>query len=224
MIFEENKLIRIFFLPLGFLKKCVEFANHGARDLQNQLRYKQSKIDNSVIISVNSTVHKNCHILQGSILNSVILESYSYINKNCVLQNVNIGRFCSIATNVQIGLGNHPTNLLSTSTLFYKKKNTFGIELIDKDINFSEYKTTFIGHDVWIGSSAIILDGVEVGLGAIIAAGAIVTKDVPPYAVVAGVPARIIKYRFSDEQIQILLESKWWEKEPQEILRLEILK
>jgi UDP-3-O-[3-hydroxymyristoyl] glucosamine N-acyltransferase len=123
MIFKQNKLFRLFLLPLGFFKKCVEFANEGARDLQNQLRYKNSKIDNSVTISADSIVHKNCHILQGSILNSVVLQSYSYLNKNCVLQNVNIGRYCSIATNVQIGLGNHPTNLLSTSTLFYKKKN-----------------------------------------------------------------------------------------------------
>jgi chloramphenicol O-acetyltransferase type B len=219
-----TKILRLLLLPLGLVKKIVELSNEGARDIQNTFRFRLSKIDGSVTISMDSKIHKNCHILQGSILNSVVLQSYSYLNKNCVLQNVNIGRYCSIATNVQIGLGNHPTNLLSTSTLFYKKKNTFGIELIDKDINFSEYKTTNIGHDVWIGSSAIILDGVEVGIGAIIAAGAIVTKDVPPYAVVGGVPAKILKYRFSDEQIQILLESKWWEKEPQEILSLELLK
>jgi chloramphenicol O-acetyltransferase type B len=219
-----SKISRLLLLPFGLVKKLVEHAIGGARDIQNILKYNSSRIDNSVIISNDSRIHKNCHILQGSILNSVVLQSYSYLNKNCVLQNANIGRFCSIATNVQIGLGNHPTNLISTSTLFYKKKNTFDIELIDKDINFSEYKTTIIGNDVWIGSSAIILDGVKVGTGAIIAAGAIVTKDVPPYAIVGGVPAKIIKYRFSDEQIQILLESKWWEKEPQEILRLEILK
>ena len=210
-------------MPFGLVKKSLILANEGARDLQNFFLYRKSTIDTSVTISSDSYIHKNCRILKCCILNSVEIQSYSYVNTNCVLQNVNIGRFCSIATNVQIGLGNHPTNLLSTSTLFYKKKNTFGIELINEDFIFSEYKTTLIGHDVWIGSSAIILDGVVVGIGAIIAAGAIVTKDVPPYAVVAGVPAKIIKYRFSNEQIQNLLESKWWEKEPHEILRLDIL-
>nr|WP_302694185.1 CatB-related O-acetyltransferase [uncultured Prevotella sp.] len=72
-----------------------------------------------------------------------------------------------------------------------------------------------MGNDVWIGSSVIILGGVTIGHGAIIAAGAIVNKDVPPYAIVAGVPARIIRYRFNDEQIEKILKDPWWKKSEQ---------
>ncbi len=70
-----------------------------------------------------------------------------------------------------------------------------------------------IGNDVWIGANVLILDGVTIGNGAIIAAGAVVTKDVPPYAVVGGVPAKIIKYRFNKEEIDFLEQLKWWEKD-----------
>ena len=79
-------------------------------------------------------------------------------------------------------------------------------------------KKVIIGNDVWIGSHALILGGVKIGDGAVIGAGAVVTKDVPPYAVVGGVPARIIKYRFSQEIIDKLLEIKWWNL-PENILK-----
>ena len=74
-----------------------------------------------------------------------------------------------------------------------------------------------VGHDVWIGSRAIVLDGIVVGNGAVIAANALVTKDVPPYAIVAGIPAKIIKYRFKQDKIDKLIDSKWWELSLNEI-------
>ena len=76
---------------------------------------------------------------------------------------------------------------------------------------FDAAKPIHIGHDVWIGYGAIIMDGVTIGTGAVVAAAAVVTKDVPPYAIVAGVPARIIRYRFDDDTIRRLLESRWWD-------------
>ena len=91
------------------------------------------------------------------------------------------------------------------------------IELIEQDIFFEEYETVTIGHDVWIGTRAIVLDGITVGNGAVIAANSVVTKDVPPYAIVAGVPAKIIKYRFNDDKINKLNDSKWWELDLNEI-------
>ena len=89
-------------------------------------------------------------------------------------------------------------------------KNALGLQLVDKDVYFEEYAKISIGHDVWIGARAIILDGVNVGHGAIIAANSVVTKDVSPYAIVAGVPAKMIKYRFSEDKIEQLLTSSWW--------------
>jgi virginiamycin A acetyltransferase len=89
--------------------------------------------------------------------------------------------------------------------------------LVECDVPIVEYKRITIGNDVWIGARAVILDGITIGDGAIVGACAVVTKDVPPYAVVAGVPARVIRYRFSEKKIRTLLELQWWEWSPEEI-------
>jgi acetyltransferase-like isoleucine patch superfamily enzyme len=100
--------------------------------------------------------------------------------------------------------------------LFYRKQNTFNIKVVDKDSSFQENKPIEIGNDVWIGARVIILDGVKIGTGAIIASGAIVTRDVPPYSVVGGVPAKIIKYRASENDIAFWQQSEWWNLSPHE--------
>jgi len=104
----------------------------------------------------------------------------------------------SVAYGVRIGLPEHPVNMVSTSPKIYRNIKSKDI----KDVYFPP----IIGNDVWIGANAIILQGVTIGDGAVIAAGAVVTKDVPPYAIVGGVPAKVIKYRFSDDVILKLLE------------------
>ena len=137
---------------------------------------------------------------------------FSYIGLFAFVNNTSIGKYCSISMNFKSGLGIHPTSLASTSPIFYSKKyaikSSFGFGRL-KTVN--EYKRVTIGHDVWIGADVIIMDGVKVGNGAIIAAKAVVTKDVPNYAVVAGVPAKCIKYRFSDEIISKLEALSWWD-------------
>jgi acetyltransferase-like isoleucine patch superfamily enzyme len=133
------------------------------------------------------------------------------LGKNCLIQNASIGKFCSIANDVCIGLGKHPLDYFSTSPLFYRKQNTFKINLIEKDFQFEEYLPVSIGNDVWIGSRSLILDGVSIGNGSVIAANSVVTKDVAPYSVIGGVPAKHIKYRFSENQIDELNNGKWWD-------------
>lgn len=119
-----------------------------------------------------------------------------------------IGSFCSIGNNVCIGVGMHPVNWLSTHPFQYlncfeiKPKNNF---------DFTAYKKCTIGNDVWIGRNAIIMDGLNVSDGAIIASGAIVTKDVPAYTIVGGIPAKPIRLRFDSEIINELLILKWWD-------------
>ena len=149
----------------------------------------------------------------GSIVNNSRLENYSYVGRNSLVQYAQIGKFCSIANEVCIGLGNHPMDNFSTFPLFYKKNNTLKIQLIDKDLEFQEYKNIKIGNDVWIGARAIIMDGITIGDGAVIAANSVVTKDVPGYGVVGGVPAKFIKYRFDEKKRLKLAESRWWEWE-----------
>lgn len=126
------------------------------------------------------------------------------------LANVNkkttIGNYCSVAPNVYIYNRNHPKNFISMHPFFYNSE----LKIIDKDT--VEYEEKIIGNDVWIGQNAIILPSVKrIGNGVVIAAGAVVTKDIPDFAVVAGVPAKIISYRFSKEDASIISNSNWWQ-------------
>ena len=205
-----NKLIRIILLPIGLLIKISELSIEGARDIHNTLRFKNSKIDRKCSINPNSVIESHCHILENSLINNSTINSYSYVGKNSIIQNASIGSFCSIANDVIIGLGAHPTTFFTTSPLFYRINNLLNIKLIDVNYKFSEYHPIEIGNDVWIGARAIIMDGVKINNGAIIAAGAVVTKDVPAYAIVGGVPAKIIRYRFSSEKCERLLNLQWY--------------
>lgn len=126
-----------------------------------------------------------------------------------------IGSFCSIGEDVIIGAHNHAAHALSTHPFATMPKLNFAPpDLLAKPI----YKPVHIGNDVWIGTRVIIMHGVTVGDGAIIGAQAVVTKDVAPYAIVAGVPAKLIRYRFDEEIIKELLALKWWEL-PDELIK-----
>jgi acetyltransferase-like isoleucine patch superfamily enzyme len=122
-----------------------------------------------------------------------------------------IGRYCLAAAGSQIGIGGHPTDWLSTH--FFQYRECFGSNVIDHDdpTTFVESKATTIGSDTWIGANAFIKSGIVVGPGAIVGAGAVVTKDVPAYAIVGGAPAKTIRYRFSEQTIERLLKTRWWE-------------
>ncbi|WP_426668526.1 DapH/DapD/GlmU-related protein [Mucilaginibacter sp. McL0603] len=105
----------------------------------------------------------------------------------------------------------HKLDGASTHPAFYLR-NTPLLKKYSNQDEFTTAKQTLIGHDVWIGENAIVLDGVNIGTGAVVAAGAVVTKDVAPYTIVGGVPAKIIKTRFSGSEIDCILNSKWWDK------------
>lgn len=150
------------------------------------------------------TIYGGCKILSSEI------GKMTYIANNTRISYCTIGRFCSIAQDVVIGPGIHPTKkFISTHPAFYSTKKQAGVSFVKKNL-FKEHEHTFIGNDVLIGLRSIIMDGIIVGDGAIIAAGSVVTKDVPPYAIVGGVPAAIIRYRFCNQKIKKLLVSKWW--------------
>jgi acetyltransferase-like isoleucine patch superfamily enzyme len=126
--------------------------------------------------------------------------------------NTDIGKFCSIGSFVSIGPGKHPIEFVSTSPVFFSDNKQCGTTFADMSY-YREMGSVKIGNDVWIGANAVIFDDVTIGDGAVIAAGAIVTKDVEPYAVVGGVPAKMIKKRFSDEIIEKLMQFEWWNKD-----------
>ncbi len=159
----------------------------------------------------NTHIEKGSSIGAGSTVVNSKIGRYSYCGYNCMLSNVQIGNFCSIADNVSIGGGTHPLDWISTSPAFY-----FGKEHIPKRLAKLEYDSsdpqTVIGSDVWIGKGAILKPGITVGTGAVIGMGSVVTKDIEPYSIVGGNPSKIIRKRFSDNIIEKLIESQWWEK------------
>lgn len=158
---------------------------------------------------LNSSVDKTAKIYSGCQFYNSSLGKYSYCGYDCEVINCDIGAFCSIAGGVIIGGAQHPLNWVSTSPVFYNISGGTGRHLGCLDA--PQTKRTIVGNDVWIGQRAIVMQGITIGNGAVIGAGAVVTKDIPPYAIVAGVPAKIIRYRFDDKVIKGLQDSLWWE-------------
>lgn len=139
--------------------------------------------------------HRNI-IYNDSLLVSSSFGDYTYVGGHVKIQYAKIGKFCSIGEGVRIGLGIHPMDIESTHPAFYSRQSQWKDEITPRiPDDLQEYKTVEIGDHVWIGTNSMILDGVVVGEHAVVAAGAVVTKNVPPFAIVGGVPARIIKYR-----------------------------
>lgn len=153
-------------------------------------------------------------------LYEVKLGDYSYIARNSHASFLQIGKFCSIGPNFCCGLGIHPTNGISTSPMFYSCKKQNGTTLCASS-KLEEHKLTIIGNDVFIGANVTILDGVKVGNGAVIGAGAVVVSDIPSYAIVVGVPAKVVKYRFPDSTIKKLEEKEWWNTSEEELKKVE---
>ena len=151
---------------------------------------------------------------------NVRIGNYSSVASHTKVVNAVIGNFSVIARESRVGLGPHPTNFLTPHSIFYKN-NPWSIhqEWVEK-IDFEENRITHIGNDVWIGSRCIVMDGVTIGDGAIVAAGSVVTKDVPAYAIVGGAPAKLIRYRFSPDVILRLEKIAWWNLPDEEISRV----
>lgn len=186
--------------------------------------YKKNTILKSICIGKNVEIANNCRISKRVILeDNVSIDQFTYMNASkywiTVESNVKIGKFCSIGPGVFIGAGNHDYSFVTTHPILfnsiYDKFTGFSNEtrkangLKDKDLS------TIIGNDVWIGQAAIIKRGICIGDGAVIAAGAVVVKDVPSYSIVGGNPAKVIKYRLDKSRIEKIKrneENIWWNK------------
>lgn len=134
-------------------------------------------------------------------------------------RNIRIGNYCSFSANISIFTSNHASNAFSTHPILFVKE--YGMdEPLRNCITPDDWRNSglTIGNDVWIGENTVILPSCHsIGDGAIVGAGAIVTKDIPPYAVVAGNPAKILRYRFSPKQIDYLQSTRWWELSKNEL-------
>ena len=160
---------------------------------------------------------KHTYIGPGCNLIDCNIDANSYIGKCNSLNNVDIGKFTSIASYCSIGGDSHPTDYVSTSIVFYNKKNVLRQKKFSFNRNEHIHPKVIIGNDVWIGEKVFIKEGILIGDGAIIGAHSVVTHDVEPYSIVAGVPAREIKKRFTEKQIEELLSIKWWNFDEQKI-------
>lgn len=175
-------------------------------------RIVKSTLKNGVIVGDNSVIKEtnldeNVRVQRNSMIQNSTIGSYSYSGMRFTAIQCKIGKFCSISWNVSIGGANHDYERLTTHSMLYD--TSYG--MVEEPIYNRFDDKCEIGNDVWIGAGAQVLRGVRIGDGAVIAAGAVVNKDVPPYAIVAGIPATIIKYRFDKKIIDELLNIKWWD-------------
>ncbi|SHE42894.1 Acetyltransferase (isoleucine patch superfamily) [Litoreibacter ascidiaceicola] len=163
--------------------------------------------------------------------NDLQIGAYSYLRTGTVRHVRRIGRYCSIAPNVTLGESEHMTNWLSSSTAFHRadqfsfyppEKEAAAARVLPMDAAPHDAATgdVDIGHDVWIGTNVTVRRGVTIGTGAVIGGGAFVVKDVPPYAIVAGVPAKILRYRFPDKVIEAMHLVRWWEFDANDLAEL----
>jgi len=156
----------------------------------------------------NSSVHPASKLESGTSFVDSFMDKYSFCGYDCEIYHANIAAFTSIASGVIIGGARHPIEWVGMSPVFYAGRDSVRKKFSVHGLPAS--RPVNIGNDVWIGRSAIILSGVNVGNGAVVGAGSVVTKDVPPYAIVAGNPARLIRYRFEPDVIKKLNNMKWW--------------
>lgn len=207
---------------IGLVKKVL-----FATELKLRLKKKNTRLY-SLNIEKTVNIGKWCTIAKRVILeDNVQIGDYTYLNADkywiTVGSNVKIGKFCSIAPGVHIGAGNHDHTFVTTHPILFDKHymSALGNDVLQKVHGLVDVDAvTKIGNDVWIGLGAIIKRGVTIGNGVVIAAGSVVVKDVPAYAIVGGNPAKIIKYRTDENSIRFFEENDahmWWNWDEKEV-------
>lgn len=196
-------------IDFRYLIKPIRLVNLYRHIKQNMsLKKKQSYLAIGAVLN-NSVVEEKVWIGEDCNVSNSNIGRHTYVGSGTRISNSTIGRFCSIAEHSVIGLGKHPTNMVSTHPAFYSNQKPFTTFADRTYVN--ETGKNEIGNDVWIGRGATIMPDVKIGDGAIIASGAVITKDVEPYAIVGGVPGKLIRFRFSQDIIDKLQKSKWWD-------------
>jgi hypothetical protein len=196
-------------------KTVLQYYDSYPDDLKENMTKRQS-------LGEEPRIHPTCKIRDSYLgpwtdlhadcsLNEVVFDAYSYAAGSVSIVYADVGKFCSIASHTRINPGNHPMWRVTQHHMTYRRKS-YSLDSVD-DEEFFQWRRDHhcsIGHDVWIGHGAIIMAGVSVGTGAVIGSGSVVTKDIGPYEIAVGAPAKTIKKRFDDKTIEKLLASEWW--------------
>ncbi|VAW11535.1 Chloramphenicol acetyltransferase [hydrothermal vent metagenome] len=211
---KEN--IKRVILSSGFLTTIAVFFNK--RYLKRKFAIKYGK---NVFIGFSVICEGKNNFAYNSSISSSRIGYGSYLAEGATIRKAKIGKYCSIGPNVNCIFGKHPSStFVSTHPAFFTSRKNIGVSYAKTQL-FDEFAkpgdnqgkySIIIGNDVWIGANVAIMDGVKIGDGAIVAANALVNKDIEPYTIVGGVPAKPIKKRFSDSHIEFLLELRWWNK------------
>ena len=196
-----NIIYRLLYFPIVIAK--IGIYRYGYK---NKIA-KNVRLSNNIILN-NNSIARGCIISSYSQVSNSDIGKYTSIVRFSKISHTGIGKYCSISWDTTINAKSHPYHSISTSAFPY-------VPSLGNFVNKREqkYDMVVIKNDVWIGANSLIMPGVIIGNGAVIGASAVVTKDVPDYAIVAGVPAKIINYRFPKEVINNLLEIKWWDWE-----------
>lgn len=184
--------------------------------------FPTSHVSSSALFD-NNTVLEGENVINGYVnIHSSFIGRCTVIGGHTNLSNCKVGRFCSIARNIHIQPYTHPTSFVSTYPGFFNTLNDYpfgkGTKEFNEVLTCDDGHYAIIGNDVWVGENVTIKGGVKIGDGAVIGMNALVTKDVPPYAIVGGNPTKIIRYRFDEQTIEKLIEIKWWDW-PLEIIK-----
>lgn len=197
--------MRQFYNLIGKIRDRINNINIITKNVRID---KKTQIYGSTIYG-NIEIGQGCKIYKCMLRGNVTIGNYTSmwgpnIAILAAVNEIKIGNFCSIARNVTIQEYNHP---MDNFTTYYVNQNILGT---DKRLDRTSKGNIVIGNDTWIGAHTVILSGVNIGDGAVIAAGSVVTKDVPPFAIVGGTPARVIKFRFDEGTQKRIAETKWW--------------
>jgi chloramphenicol O-acetyltransferase type B len=208
--------MKAFFDSTIFANPLYEYFKWIVMKIRYQTKYWGNHLRIGYNAYVRSTVFGKYNYIEKNVtLIDCAIGDYSYVSAGSIITNSTIGKFCSIGPNVQCAPGKHPTSIfVSTHPVTFSNPSFMKKSFTTQTMYEGNIKVT-IGNDVWIGANCVILDGVVVEDGAIIAANSVVTKNVGAYCIVGGSPAKLLKKRFDEEDIDKLLGIKWWDKSEQ---------
>lgn len=202
-------------IPINPLSSYLFYLRNRSKNRRKFVNFDQAYMS----IVIDTVCDPNVRVGSKAVIVGAKLGKCSYVAGATEIAFASVGSFCSIGPGCRIGLATHPTGFVSTSPAFYSTRGQAGVSYASSD-HMKENLTVSIGDDVWIGANAMVLGGVNIGTGAIVAAGAVVTRDVKPYTVVGGVPAAVKKSRFTSENVDLLLQSRWWDWPDTELKQL----